>query len=165
MSLEKFKDRVKPVGVLYVDVYPYNIDSQGNVKYLILRRNVGVELEGSWQQVTGKIMEGEKIRQSFLRQVKDKTGQIPTKLFKIEKVSTYYDDYYDTVMMVPCAACELEIRSVQLDDSLHKEYKWADFEEAMDLLLWHNQKEALQIIDRMVNNPSLISKFHYLKIE
>ena len=107
MSLESFKNRIKPLGVLYVDIYPYRLDSTGNPEFLALKRNNTVELASTWQAISGKIHEDETIRAAMWRQCEEKLGLTPKRLFKIDFVNVFYDDFYDTVMHVPTAAAEL----------------------------------------------------------
>lgn len=160
MSIDKFKNRMKSVGVLYIDMYPYRVNTDGKVEFLVLKRNTGVELAESWQTISGKIKENETIKQAFWRQATDKIGATPNRIFKIDYVSTFYDDYYDTVMMVPVAACEVPFDlDVQLSD-LHVEYKWLSIENALEFLIWPNQKTSMELIVKMLRTD--ISKFHEL---
>lgn len=161
MVIEEFANRIKQVGVLYVDVYPYFIDPTGNITFLVLKRRDDVQLPGSWQAISGKIWQNEKIRHAFIRQVKDKTGLLPVELFKIDNVNVFYDDYYDT--MVPAAACRLESQRVTLDPSLHTEYRWIRADEAALLLVWPNQLKNINQIREAVASSSF-SLFHKLSI-
>jgi 8-oxo-dGTP pyrophosphatase MutT (NUDIX family) len=146
-DINDFADRVRPVGVLYVDVHPFRISASGEVMFLLLRRGEGMPLAGQWQTVSGKIQKGERIADAFARQVRKKTGCLPTRLFKMAEVTTFYDEYYDTVMMVPGAAARLdEEAEIQIDRSLHVEHRWVDLADAGRLLPWSGQHRALSVI-------------------
>lgn len=54
MSIEKFKDRMKSIGVLYIEMYPFRLSDLGEIEFLILKRNTVVELGNSWQAISGK---------------------------------------------------------------------------------------------------------------
>jgi 8-oxo-dGTP pyrophosphatase MutT (NUDIX family) len=103
-----FADRIRPIGVLYIDVHPFRVSASGDAEFLVLRRGAGIPLAGQWQTVSGKIRKGERIADAFARQVLGKTGRRPAQLFKLAEVTTFFDEYYDTVMMVPAAAARLD---------------------------------------------------------
>ena len=124
MSLVPYIPQMKPLGVLYVDVYPYRLMTDGTPEFLIARRNDHVEMPSSWQFLSGKIKEGETIRHAFWRQSQHKLGVEPVRMFKVDFVNTFYDDYYDTVMMVPSAACELSATDTFTLSDLHTEAQW-----------------------------------------
>jgi hypothetical protein len=44
-------------------------------------------------------------------------------LYKLDTVNIFYDEFYDTVMLVPAAAARLASRDVKLDTSLHCEHR------------------------------------------
>ena len=146
-----FADRMRPIGVLYVDVHPFRVAESGEAEFLLLRRAEGVPLPGQWQTVSGKIRKGERIADAFARQVFGKTGSRPAQLFKLAEVTTFYDEYYDTVMMVPGAAARLDGRDeIRLDGSLHVEHRWVDLVEATRLLPYSGQRRAVSVIAAMV---------------
>ncbi len=152
MNIDQFKGRLKTVGVLYVDVYPYCIDRQGDIKFLVLKRKTDVELPDSWQAVSGKIKKNEKIKHAFFRQVEEKTGQRPLESFKLDTINIFYDDYYDTVMFVPIAGVKIEESPIVLSEKLHVDYKWLTTAEAKDYFIWPKQIECIDIITRIVKN-------------
>lgn len=124
MSLaDELEKRMKPVGVLYVNVFPARM-SGDNPEFLLLKRRADVVMPNVWQPVSGKIREGETIKAAFFRQVEQKTGIVLPKMYRSDTVHIYYDDYYDAVMAVPFAFCFLEQRNIVLNSSLHCEYTW-----------------------------------------
>jgi len=132
-------------------IHPFRISGSGEPEFLLLRRGEGVPLAGRWQTVSGKIRKGERIADAFARQVLGKTGCRPRQLFKLAEVTTFYDEYYDTVMMVPGAAARMDgPGEVRLDPGLHVEFRWADLAEAVRLLPWPGQRRAVGTIAAMV---------------
>lgn len=164
MTIDKYTERLKRAGILYVDVYPYHVDPAGAVLFLFLLRNDAGELPDSWQPVCGKIATGERIRHAFVRQVKSKTGQIPAELYKLDVVNTFYDDFYDTVMFVPCAACRLGSLKVEISPEHHTQYAWLDLEEARKRLEWPVQIQCVETIARRLELGGF-SRFHRLEVE
>jgi 8-oxo-dGTP pyrophosphatase MutT (NUDIX family) len=144
---------MKSVGVLYVDTYPFRVSSSNKIEFLLLKRIQDVVMPNVWQFVSGKIKENETIKEAFIRQTTEKTGLKLLNLFKIDFVNTFYDDYYDTVMLVPCAAAELTPGNVVLSEKLHCEYKWASLSLVEELIPWSEQLVALR-------KANAIAKFH-----
>jgi hypothetical protein len=140
-----FLDRAKPLGVLYVDVYPYAYTESGELEFLLFRRLPSVVMPGQWQPICGKINKEERISEAFHRQVTKKTGFPPIELFKIDYVNIFYDDYYDTVMFVPSAACEVG-REVTLDASLHDDAKFVKPSQLTEYGLFDAQLRAYDIL-------------------
>lgn len=155
-TLEKFRHQINVPSVLYVDVYPYTISRDGDLFFLVLKRRNDVILPGDWQVVSGKIKEGEGIKDAFLRQVNSKTGQYAKAAYKLNYVNTFYDQHYDAVLMVPCAAVLLSSHEVHLDAAIHSEYRWVTYAEACDLLVWKNQRKCLDLVRVMQNNPEYL---------
>jgi ADP-ribose pyrophosphatase YjhB (NUDIX family) len=164
MSVEKYMDRMKPLGILYVDVYPYDLDDAGTISILLLKRREDRPLSGSWQLVSGKLLVGETIRHAFLRQLEKKTGLRPVEMFKLDHLGMFYDDSYDTVMVVPAAACRLISRDVRLDDSLHSDFLWVPAAEVERYLEWPNQIASVREIIERVGGDRPFSEFHRLDV-
>jgi 8-oxo-dGTP pyrophosphatase MutT (NUDIX family) len=150
MSIEKFSNRMKSVGVLYVDIYPFRVSLNNKIEFLLLKRRQEIVMPNVWQFVSGKIKENETIKEAFIRQTAEKTGLKLLNLFKIDFVNTFYDDYYDTVMLVPSAAAELAPGNVVLSEKLHCEYKWASVSLVEELIPWSEQLVAFRKANAMV---------------
>jgi predicted metal-dependent HD superfamily phosphohydrolase/ADP-ribose pyrophosphatase YjhB (NUDIX family) len=149
-DIRNYADRVHPVGVLYVDVYPYRMLDDDTVEFLLLRRRTDVVMPDCWQAVSGKLPADERISHAFVRQVLAKTGQAPTRLHRLEAVTSFYDEYYDTVMLVPGAAAQLGTSDVRIDTSLHQESRWVTPARAHQLLSWPNARAAIDAIAEAV---------------
>jgi len=156
-NIDNYADRLKTVGVLYVDLYPFRKTSKGDFEYLLFRRNDKVELANTWQTISGKIEKDERISEAFSRLAKKRTGVNPKKIIKLQTVNMFYDEYYDTVMLVPTSACELAEDDEVVISDLHTEYRWSSKEEALDLLIWPNQKKVIELIE--VTCKSMSSDF------
>jgi len=142
-DIRNYADRVHPVGVLYVDVYPYRMRDDATVEFLLLRRRADVVMPDCWQAVSGKLLADERISHAFVRQVIAKTGQEPRQLHRFEAVTSFYDEYYDTVMMVPAAAVQLGAGEVRIDESLHQQSRWVTQAQAHALLPWPASRAAI----------------------
>jgi len=149
-DIRNYADRLHPVGVLYVDVYPYRVLDDGTVHFLLLRRRPDVVMPDCWQAVSGKLRPDERISHAFVRQVVAKTGQSPLRLSRFEAVTSFYDEYYDTVLMVPAAAAQLNAGDIQIDTSLHRESRWVTQPQAHQLLPWPASRNAIDGIAEAV---------------
>ena len=146
MSIDRFQSRLRPAGLLYVDVYPYFMSAPGDLEFLLLKRRGDVVLPDRWQPVSGKIREGEKFSEAFLRQAVDKTGQTPVRVFALDSVNAYFDVHYDTVMLVPSAACEFSRKAVSIRSDLHADYKWVDLAAFEMSVKFPKQAETAKVI-------------------
>jgi dATP pyrophosphohydrolase len=55
----------------------------------------------------------------------------------------------DRINLVPVFGIEVNTQEVVLSDE-HSEYKWVKIDEALDLLVWKGQKQAIKIVNDMV---------------
>lgn len=150
MTIEQFHSRLRPAGLLYVDVYPYFLPTGGGLEFLLLKRRADVAMPGVWQPVSGKIKEGEKFSEAFLRQAVEKTGQRPIRVFSLDSVNAYFDAHYDTVMLVPNAACRLTNKDVEVNSDLHLDYKWVDMAAFEVMVEFPKQIETAKTIAEVV---------------
>ena len=130
--------------------YVYQQTDKG-LKFLILKRNEKKLYEHLWQGVAGKIEKDEEAWQTAIRELKEETGLDPVKMFVADHVSQFYEKHGDRVNLVPVFGIEVDSKNVILSDE-HIEYKWVDFKEAFDTLVWNGQKKGIQTVYNMVSN-------------
>ena len=138
------------IKVRVVDCYVYQQTDKG-LKFLILKRNEKKLYEHLWQGVAGKIEKYEEAWQTAIRELKEETGLDPVKMFVADHVSQFYEKHGDRVNLVPVFGIEVDSKNVILSDE-HIEYKWVDFKEAFDTLVWNGQKKGIQTVYNMVSN-------------
>ena len=138
------------IKVRVVDCYVYQQTDKG-LKFLILKRNEKKLYEHLWQGVAGKIEKDEEAWQTAIRELKEETGLDPLKMFVADHVSQFYEKHGDRVNLVPVFGIEVDSKNVILSDE-HIEYKWVDFKEAFDTLVWNGQKKGIQNVYNMVSN-------------
>lgn len=111
------------------------------IEYLLLKRLP--ERNGFWQPVTGGMEEGETREEALCREVKEETG-VKNIVAVIEGL--YYFEFSDPnlnqeyVYGVEVSPSE----EIVLDREEHSEYRWCSFQEALQLLHWKENKEALR---------------------
>jgi len=111
------------------------------IEYLLSKRLP--ERNGVWQPVTGGMKEGETREEALCREVKEETG-VKNIVAVIEGL--YYFEFSDPnlnqeyVYGVEVSPSE----EIVLGREEHSEYKWCSFQEALQLLYWKENKEALR---------------------
>jgi 8-oxo-dGTP pyrophosphatase MutT (NUDIX family) len=114
----------------------------GNViEYLLLKRLP--ERNGFWQPVTGGVEEGETQDEALQREITEET-RVSNIVAVIEGL--YYFEFSDPnlnqeyVYGVEVSSSE----EIVLDPREHSEHRWCSFQEALQLLHWKENKEALR---------------------
>jgi len=111
------------------------------VEYLLLKRLP--MRNGFWQPVTGCVEEGETLKEALYREIREETG--------IKSIIRVFDDvhyfefsdpnlYKEYVYGVEASLSE----EIMLDPKEHSEYKWCSYQQALQLLHWKENKEALR---------------------
>ncbi|MAM64002.1 MAG: NUDIX pyrophosphatase [Candidatus Marinimicrobia bacterium] len=131
-----------------IDAYVY-ITTDDGILFLLLKRAKTKMYEHLWQGVAGKIEKGEKSWETAKRELLEETGLIPKKMFIADHVSKFYEAKDDRINLVPVFGIEVNTKEVVLSDE-HCDYKWVTIEEALDLLVWTGQKQAIIIVNEMI---------------
>ena len=131
-----------------IDAYVY-ITTDNGILFLLLKRAKTKMYEHLWQGVAGKIEKGEKSWETAKRELLEETGLIPKKMFIADHVSKFYEAKDDRINLVPVFGIEVNTKEVVLSDE-HCDYKWVTIEEALDLLVWTGQKQAIIIVNEMI---------------
>jgi len=138
----------QPVQVL---IYPVGCTGD-DWKYLLLRRVAG--RGGFWQGITGGVREGEDITAAARRELPEETGFTPLELQKIDysysfpvedkwrHIYQYALDVREIVEYVFVAY--VDVQEPIIDHNEHDQWKWCSFNEALELLTWSENIEALK---------------------
>jgi dATP pyrophosphohydrolase len=115
--------------------------------YLLIRR-AGKYLPGTWQMVSGGILEGETAVQAALRELHEETGLTPKALYNADLVETFYMQSLDKITFVPVFVAFVEETKVKLSPTEHDAYEWLPFEEARSRLVWSEQRRVIEAIHK-----------------
>lgn len=121
------------------------------LKYLILHR---IWHWQGWEFTKGGFLAREKAEHAVVREVKEETGLKVLKIIPFNvKGSFIYDkeaqkDRKAKGFIYKLFAAEVKKGKVKITKKEHNAYKWVNFEKALKMLKWPNQKRCL----RMVNN-------------
>jgi dATP pyrophosphohydrolase len=114
----------------------------GNItEYLLLKRLP--ERNGFWQPVTGGVEEGETREEALRREIMEETG-VENMVAVIEGLHYFefsdpnlYKEYVYGIEVSPS-------EEIMFDQKEHSDYRWCSFQEALQLLHWKENKEALK---------------------
>jgi 8-oxo-dGTP pyrophosphatase MutT (NUDIX family) len=132
----------------------------GKIQYLILKT---VPKRGEfWQPITGGLEEGETKVEALKREIKEETGM--ENIIKIIEDVHYYEpvdlSLIEYLNKHGCSCKHLkeyafgvEVSSeeeVVLDGKEHSEFKWCSFQEALRLMKWKGNRDALKKLNEIV---------------
>lgn len=135
-----------PIQVVEAIIFRRNGDS---IEYLLLKRLPDGNGFWHWQPVTGGLEEGETRTEALGREIKEETG-IKNLIRVIEDL--YYFEFsnpnlnQEYVYGVEVSSTE----EVVLDEREHSEYRWCGIKDALQLLYWKENKEALEKLNKIL---------------
>ncbi|MFQ6061465.1 MAG: NUDIX pyrophosphatase [Thermoplasmata archaeon] len=113
---------------------------------------------GFWQGVTGGVEEGENLEEAARRELFEEAGLLPIALERIDysysfpvedkwrHIYEYGDDVEEIVAYVFLAY--MDDKEPTIDTREHERWKWCQFAEALKLLTWSGDIEALKRCDK-----------------
>jgi len=149
------------ITIRVVDCYVFR-QTDGALRFLLLKRNKDKLYEHLWQGVAGKIEENETASEAAIRELREETGLEPVRMFVADHVSRFYESHQDRINLVPVFGIEVDSVEVKLSKE-HVDYKWVDIYEALDTLVWQGQKEGIQTVYDMVMNNDV--RMRWSKVE
>lgn len=142
----------QPIQIL---VYPTRTTDCGP-EYLLLRRVPG--RGGFWQGVTGGVEEGESLAVGAMRELAEETGFVPSALEQADY--SYSLPMQDEWRDMYAAGVEEIVEYVfvafiggQQEPAMsfeHDEWQWCSFDQALEILIWPGNIEALKHCDRFI---------------
>jgi len=139
-------------------IFPYIKDKHGLFEYALFRRSDG----HYWQAIAGGGEEGETPAETAKREIQEETGipgdrdivALNSKAFipAVDVISEHA--WGDDTHVIPEYAFAVKVGHKKLKLSKeHIEYKWVSYEEAMSMLKWKSNKNALcELNERLAEN-------------
>jgi dATP pyrophosphohydrolase len=130
------------------------------LEFLQVRRSkIAGEYEGTWQTIYGGIHDGETATQAALRELKEETGLVPTEMWQVEYLESFYFRPKDYVVLMPVFAVEVpRDAEVKLNDE-HDDFRWVQEAVLDSFFMWRTQREALRILIEAFRDPGQSRKF------
>ncbi len=123
--------------------------ADGKIQYLLLKRIP--RRGGFWQPITGGLEEGETKIEALKREIREETG--------IKNIIKIIEDVHYYEILDPHLVKEyvfgVEVSSdeeVVLDGKEHSEFKWCNYQEALRLMKWKENRDALKKLDRILSH-------------
>lgn len=132
-----------------IEVYVFRRRARG-VEFLLLRRQAGESLPGVWQPVTGTLRRRETAVHGALREVREETGVVARRLWRIETVTAYFDPRRDAIRLVTLFAAEVAARAAVRLSREHSAHRFVSAREAARRFLWDSQRQGLLAVRSQV---------------
>lgn len=132
-----------------IEVYVFRRRGR-RVEFLALRRRAGDSLPGVWQPVTGTLMRGESAVLGALREVREETGAVPMRMWRLESVTTFFDPRRDAIRLVTLFAAEVAERAAVRLSREHSTHRFLSAREAALRFLWDSQRRGLVAVREQV---------------
>ena len=133
--------------------------TKGKTEYLLLKR---IPTRGGfWQPVTGGLEKGETLLEAARREVKEETGiENITRL--IENVHFFTFDDHPTLEKEYVFAAEIDSKEkIIFDKNIypeHDKHRWCTLKDALALLKWPENKNALIKLSKILEKKHMLSK-------
>ena len=135
-----------PIRTCVVSAYIFR-KKAGNIQFLIIKRKSRY-MFGLWQQVAGRIEQGETAVQAILREIKEETGIIPKGLYSADIVESFYEDTHNCIHIVPVFAAIADSKAEVILSEEHSAYKWVSAAQAKKYLTFIQQRNSIDIINK-----------------
>ena len=131
-----------------IEVYVFRRRGR-TVQFLALRRGPG-SLAGVWQPVTGTLRRGEGTVRGALREVREETGVRPSRLWRLETVTAYFDPRRDAIRAITRFAAEIPAGAAVRRSREHSADGFVTAREAARRFLWDSQRGGLAAVRRQI---------------
>jgi len=142
-----------------IDLYPYKLVDK-NISYLLFKRAAGRIYDGQWRMIGGKVKIGESHWEAALRELSEETTLKPQLMWTIPSVNSFYEHHTDTILNIPAFAAEIDGSSSIILDSEHSEYAWFSLEDAIDKIIWPEQRRLLRLTDSLITSNQILEDWH-----
>jgi 8-oxo-dGTP pyrophosphatase MutT (NUDIX family) len=139
---------------IQVSIFIVRPDSQGKREYLLLHRVL--PRLAFWQPVTGGVESGETIEDAARREFTEETVFVPDNFRTIGLTYSFPpDEFFKYVYETPPDEIVVHVfvarvspdSEPRLDPVEHDQYRWCTFDDALALLHWWDDKEAIKRVE------------------
>ena len=112
---------------------------------VLLMRRTGSNA-GEWCQIAGKIEPGETAWQAALREMREETALVPSRLYSADLCEQFYEIGTDSIWVAPIFVAYVDSDATVRLNEEHSEYCWVSIDRAVELLPFPGQKTMLMHI-------------------
>ena len=116
-------------------------------RVLVLQRNKNTS-RGLWSLVMGRLEKGESAAEAIRREIREETGIAVEALYTTGCVDTFFNSGANAIDMMPIFAVPFAKEPDVTLDHEHLAYRWLSFAEAIEVLAYPGQRDALPHIQR-----------------
>ncbi|HRZ85492.1 MAG TPA: NUDIX domain-containing protein [Candidatus Paceibacterota bacterium] len=135
-----------------VFVVVYRFEKKKKLEYLILKRKLHWK---GWEFTKGGVENGENLVEAVKREIKEECGLKTLKIkkynlkgkFRYDKKTLEDRQYIGQSYNLFSAQVKNKIKKVKIDKREHSDYKWVDYNTAIKILTWENQRKALRLVN------------------
>jgi len=153
------------IRVSLVDVYVIRIGSAEALELLALRRAAGGRCPGSWETVHGHIDHGEQPVAAAVRELREETGLVPSRLYNLSRVDAFYLHDQDEVALIPAFAAVVDWEAGVTTGEEHDEFVWLDPLDARDRYAWPRERSAVMDVVSLLGSPTARAVHDVLAID
>ena len=114
----------------------------GGPEVLVLRRAPGLRSPGTWESVHGHILPDERPVDAALRELREETGFVPTRLYNLSRVEAFYLHRQDLVALIPAFCAVVPAGATVRLSEEHDGGEWLQPEEAARRFFMPREKPA-----------------------
>ena len=111
---------------------------------------------GFWQPITATVEPDEKLIDAVYREVREEAGIMRRDIISIIGDVHYFEFPWDEEHIVQEQVFGVEVKldvKVSVDNNVyeeHEEYRWVKFDEALKLIKWDSNKDALRKLKKVL---------------
>lgn len=144
-----------------IHVFLYRKNQNYEFEFAILQRSTD---EKCWQGVSGGVEEGETHELAALRESYEEVGTpLDSTIYRMDTISYLRADIFSehinwgkNIVVVPMYFFAMPYDGEIVLSNEHKNYKWCSYEDAENLIYWHDQKVGLWELNERLKRGNLI---------
>jgi dATP pyrophosphohydrolase len=104
--------------------------------------------------IGGKVKPDENSWEAGLRELKEETGNSPTKYWVVPSVNQFYEHKTDLIHSIPAFAAEMSEQLKIVLDEEHTDFKWITADSVEEFIKWPEQRRLIKLIDDLLTNEN-----------